>query len=116
MHVVDIAGVAFLEADEADRDLVGQGYVDIALDDMAEIAAGGVELDVIGGAEGRRIWLIGDDADRARLRACAEQRALRTSERLDALDVVEVNIELPQDGRGWLLVEIDADQRLRGRM
>ena len=60
------------------------------------------------------ISVIGDDADGAGLRARAVERALRAGERLDARDVVEVQIEVALDGGDRLFVEIGADARLRG--
>src|SRR5690606_28180244 len=61
--------------------------------------------------ECRGVGLVGDDADRAGLRAGAVQRALRAGERPDACNVVDANVERTLDGRDRLLVEINADAR-----
>ena len=68
---------------------------------------------LVAGRERARIGLVGDDADRARFGARAVQRALRTRERLDARDVVDVDVERALDRGDRLLVEIHADARQR---
>ena len=53
------------------------------------------------------VRLVGDVVDRARLRARAEQRALRARQRLDALDVDQPHVGLLRDRRHRLVVEVD---------
>ena len=75
-----------------------------------------IALHVHARAELGRVGFVGDDAHRARLGACAVERALRALEDLDALNVVDVNVDVAVDGRDRLLVEVLADARLRARM
>ena len=71
-----------------------------------------VDAGVVAGPEALRIGFVGDDADGARLRACAVQRPLWSLQHFDALDVIDVNVYRAVDGRHRLLVEISADARL----
>ena len=95
--------------------LVAQRNVDEAFGEIALVAVGDrVALE----ARSRRrsptwIGLVGDDADRAGLRARAVQRALRARQRFDARDVVHVDVERALDRGDRLLVEILADAGLR---
>ena len=115
--VVDVARVELLPAHEADRRLVRQRDVGKALEHVAERAVPDcVGLHVVAGLEAGRIGLVGDDADRARFRARAEQRPLRPGQRFDARDVVEMDVERTLDCRDRLLVEVDADARQRARV
>ena len=59
--------------------------------------------------------LVGDVAQYARLRAGAEQRALRALEDLDALQVGGVDVEIAARQLRRLLVEVDRDVRERHR-
>ena len=106
--VVDEAGVARREADDADRDVLAERHVDDARDLVALVAVVhgvGVERDVR--LEAGRIRLVRDVTQRPGLRARAVQRALRPGQRLDALDVDEADLGLQRALRQRLLVEVD---------
>ena len=60
--------------------------------------------------------LVGDVAHRAGQRAGAEQRALRTAQHLDAVDVEEVEVRREERQRDHRLVEVDADLLLHARL
>src|SRR5213082_1148338 len=111
--VVDVAAVALRPADQTDRRAAADGDVHEALGDVATLAAQRVTREIVTGLEGGGIRLVGDDAHRAGLRARAVQRALRTGERLHALDVVDVDVERTLDGRDRLLIQVHADARQR---
>ena len=60
------------------------------------------------------VWLVRDELNCARHGACTIERALRTSERLNARHVVHMNIQRTLNGRDGLFIQIHADGRLRG--
>ncbi len=68
-----------------------------------------VALDLVAGAEGPELGLVGDDPEGAGLGACAVEGALRTDQGLDPGDVVDMDVEGAADGGDRLLVQIDAD-------
>src|SRR6185369_13192875 len=75
--VVDETGVMPLPADEAHGSVRGQRDVREALEQVAAAALGHrAAFEVVAGLESGRIGLVGDDANRSRLRARAIQRAL----------------------------------------
>ena len=109
-HVVDPARVLAVPAHDPDRGLLPDRHVDEALGDVARIVpVDHVAFEPVTGVEPRGIGLVRDDADRARLRARAVQRALRTGQRLDPRDVVHVDVEVALDRRDRLLVQVHAD-------
>ena len=109
-HVVDVAGVVLVPADDPQGGEVVHRQVDVTLDAVADVALGdAVDLSVDGGAEVVQVGLFGDQTDRAGLGAGPVKRALRPGQRLDPLHVVDVHVERALDGRDRLLVEIDAD-------
>ena len=117
LDVVDEPAVAARPADHAHGHGVVDGDVDEALGQVTFVAAADrVQFDAVTGIETGRVGLVGDDPDRARLRARTEQRALRARQCLDALDVVDVHVECATDRGDRLLVEVDADARQRGRV
>ena len=117
VDVVDITGIVFFPADQTDRRSRAERYVDHALDHMADAAAiDRVDFGGIRRCKSGRVRLLGDDAHRAGLRTGAVQGALRTSQRLDPLDVVHVDVERALDGGDRLLVKIHADAGPRARM
>ena len=110
LHIVDVAAVMGVPGDEADRHAVVQGDVDQALEGVARAAvADGVHADVVGRREARRVGRVGDDLDRAGLRAGAVEGALRAREGLDPGDVIDMQVERPADGGDGLLVEVGPD-------
>ena len=115
--IVDIAGVVTIPADEAQRRTVADPGVDEALGNAADAAArDAVEFEPHRAIGAAGVGLVGDELDRARHRARAVKRALRPRERLDAREVIGVNVERALDGRDRHFVEIRADGRQRGRM
>src|SRR5439155_7721362 len=58
-----------------------------------------------------QLWLVGDDADRARFARGAVERALRAGQALNPGDVINVDVERAGNGRDRLLIEIEADLR-----
>ena len=113
--VIDPAGLLHLPAHQAHCSLLADGHVDEALGHIAlATVVDGVAFQRIASREARSIRLVGDDADGARLRAGAVQRALRTGQRLDAGDVVQVDVQVALNGGDGLLVEVGAHARLRG--
>ena len=76
-----------------------------AVDLSVEAAFGDVQL-----------WLVGDDADRARFARRPVKRALRAGKAFDARHVVDVDVERSADRRDRLLVEIGPDLRQRSRV
>ena len=116
-HVVDVAGVVFLPANQADRRALGNRRIDEAVEGMPDAAAiYSVGLDGIARGKPGRIGLVGDDADGAGLGTGAVQRALRPGQRFDALDVVDVDVERALDRSDRLLVQVHADAGLRAGM
>ena len=74
--IVDEAGIAFVESDDAQR----RPIVDRGIDHPLQLAAdatrpNAVHLAVDAAVEARMIGLVGDDADRARFGRCTVQRA-----------------------------------------
>ena len=114
-HVVDPARIVLRPTHEPDGRAVAHRDVDEAFGDIAGfVAVDHIAFERIAGREAGRIGRVRDDADGARLRACAIERALRACERLDARDVVQVNVEVTADGRDRLFIQVGADARLRG--
>ena len=94
---VDEAAVLGRVTDEAQCSRVGQRQVDHAFDMEAHLAVGNrvdVEFDIAFELVGVR--LVGDVADRAADRARAEQRALRATQRFDAVQVIKVEVRREQ--------------------
>ena len=114
--VVDEAAVVLGPPHQTDRGVGGERHVDKALGDVAALAAHRVTLQVIAGLEAAEVRLVGDDAHRAGLGAGAVEGALRTRQGLDALDVVDVQVERALDGGDRLLIEVHADARQRTGM
>ena len=113
-HVVDIAGILFIEADDAQRGLLRQRDVDHPF----HLAAGAtlvdlVQLHIHAAVIARGIGLVGDDADRAGFRRGAIERALRAGEAFDAGDVVDVHVKVAADRGDRLFIEIDANRGQR---
>ncbi len=95
--------------DQTDRRAVAHGQVEEAFGDMADAAvADAVELQPVAGGEAGGVGLVGDDAQRAGLRTGAVQRALRAGQRLDAVDVVDVDVQRALDGGDRLFVQVHA--------
>ena len=114
---IDIAAVARVIADRARRELAAERHVDRALDAAAHAAA----VDEVDVAFDQpldlvELRLVGDVADRAADRARAEQRALRAAQRLDAVEIEQVEIGGEQRQRDDAFVEIDADLFLDARL
>ena len=103
-------------AHEANGTALAQRQIHIAFGNVATFAIERAAFEIISGAELRGIRLVGDDADRAGLRACAVERSLRTCERLDSRDVVHVNVERTLNRRNGHLIEILAHGGLRSRV
>src|SRR5437763_13547295 len=95
-------------ADEANCGVTSDGDIHEALRDVAALATERVTRESVARLEGGSVRLVGDDAHRARLRARTVERALRSRERLHALDIVDVDVERTLDGRDRLLIEIHA--------
>ena len=88
------------------RQVQHRGHVGIRIAVRRDAVAG---LDVrLGHVELR---LVGDVADHAGLGAGAEQRALRTFQHLDAIQVGRVDIEVAVGQLSGLVVQIDGDVR-----
>ena len=115
--IVDIPCVVTIPADKTQRRALAERGVDEAFSDAADAAArDAVELEshrTIGAAG---VGLVGDELDRARHRAGAIKRALRPRERLDALQVIGVDVERALNRRDRHFVEIGADGRQRRRV
>ena len=114
---VDEAAVAGQVADGAQGDLVGHRQVHGALHVAAEVvAARQVRVGFERAFVDADLGLVGDVADRAADRARTEQRALRTAQGLDAVQVEQVDVRGEQRQRGHGFVEIDADLLLHARL
>ena len=107
---IDEAAVAGVVSDRAERSVLAQRQIDRALEVAAEIVAINqvdVGLDrTLGHPQPR---LVGDVADRSADRARSEQRALRPAQRLDAVEVEQVEVGGEQRQRDCRFVEIDPD-------
>ena len=95
-NVVDVAAAVVVVNDCAHRHMIGdqrqvqhRGYVRIGIPMRRDSIAG---LDVALGDI--KLGLVRDVPDCARLGACAEQRALRSLEDLDAIQVSGIDIEV----------------------
>ena len=108
-HVVDVAGVLCREADEAQREpVLSDRDVQHRADVVARVALRNArDLRLGPGVEAGGIGLRRDDAQCAGLGAGAVQRALRSAQRLDALDIDEARVGIAPALRDWLLVEIE---------
>ena len=107
-HVVDEAGVLLVPAHQPQRGAVAQRNVHHAFEQITKVAVlDGAGLQVVAGLKARRIGLVGDDANAARLGVGPKQGALRPGQRLDAGDVVNVRVEVAAHCGDGLLVEID---------
>ena len=92
--VVDVAGIMFVPTDQANGRAGRHRYVDHALGGIANAAViDRIDASAVAGGKTAGVGFVGDDAERAGLRAGAVQRALRTGQRLDAGDVVHVDVE-----------------------
>jgi len=85
LEVLEEAVLAFDLADRAQRDLVAERHVDHRIDLLAVIVADFESDRGLGLEDG----LLGGEHHRAAHRVLAEQGALRTLERLDAVEIVE---------------------------
>ena len=116
LAVVDEARTLGFPADQPQRPPVAERHVDHGVEPVRAVVRlvhrriagvhGAVKL---GG-----VRLLVEIADRAALRSFAEQRALRTLQHFDALDVEEVAADLgvrTKCGRHRRAVEVDADRR-----
>ncbi len=114
--IVDIAAVMFVVTDQADRDILVQGNVDEPLGGAAGTAlAELVALEIVSALELARIGLVGDDAQGARQRTGAVERALRARQRLDARQIIGMQVDRAEDRRDRGLVDIEAAARQRAR-
>ncbi len=117
LDVIDVAGVALVPANQPQRRGRTQRDVDESFRDSAGRAVlDRVALQVITCLEAARIGLVGDDADRAGLRAGAVQRPLWPRQHLDPRDIVNVDIERTLNRRDRLLIQIRADAGQRTGM
>src|SRR6185312_15383902 len=92
--IVDVAGLVLIPSDQTDRRRVSQWQIDESLESAARTPVfDEVALDVVGGLEDAELGLVRDDADGAGLRTRPVQRALRARQRLNAGDVVKMQIE-----------------------
>ena len=111
-NVVDVPPVLFVPADHADRRCRIDGYVDVALARVAWAAVCHViGLNVVGSLQYVELRLVRDDTQGPGFGTGAVQCPLRSSQRLDARDVVHMDVEHTLDCRDRLLVQIDADAR-----
>ena len=112
-HIVDIAAIATIPAHRTHRDRVAQRGVDKAFKRPTDAAMRhGVQLTAHLAIKALGIRLVGDDLDRTRHGACAIERALRPSERLNTGDVIDMDVERALNGRDRLFIQIHANGRL----
>ena len=113
--IVDIAAVAAIPCDHAQRRGVRNPRVVEPFGDPAEITAmDAVQLEIHRAVAVLGVGRIGDHLDRARHRACAVKRALRPGQRLDPRKVIGVDIQRALDRGDRHFVEIDPDRGERG--
>ena len=107
--VADIAAIAL----EEHRGAKSNGIIERQVEKAIKAAAAGIGPLAEGGAADIKAGLklvrglVGDEPQRARKRAGAEQRALRTRQRLDPLNVIDVQICRAADGGQRQFVEIE---------
>jgi hypothetical protein len=108
-----------IEADQAQRQLVfDQRRVEHAVVTLPQrVAVGHAGIDHGRGVERIQIRALGENAQRARQRARAEQRALRAAQEFDALHVEQIRVEHRgvADRGDRQLVDIDGDRVLQVR-
>src|SRR5882762_4844686 len=110
--VIDVAAATLVPPDQSHCGALRQRDVHESLYEATRIAmAYQTTLDLVGGLEGARIGLVGDDPQRACLGTGTVQSALRPGQRLDARDVVQVHVYGALDGRDGLLVQVGAHSR-----
>ena len=110
VDVIDIAAVAPVIAHGADRHRVPHRHVDIGLALPAEIAGAiFIGFEIIAELVLAELGLVGDQANRARQRAGAVERALRSGQRLDALQIIGMDIGNLGAGDGDV-VQIETDR------
>ncbi len=116
-EVVEIALLVAVEADRADRQRVADDRdVDHRVVALAEaVRVGQAEIDQRRHVEIVEVGALGQDAHRARQRSRSEQRALRSAQELDALDVEQIGVDHRgvADRRDRQLVDIDRDRALQ---
>ena len=104
-NIVDIAGIAAVEADDPQRHRFRQRRIDHALYPPTDAAVlDRVDFPIDAAREFGGIGPVGDDADSARLRRRAIKRTLWAGEALDAGDVIDMHVERPANGGNRLLV------------
>ena len=118
-HVADVTAITLVEAGHTQRHARAQRHVDEGVD------AAAVRIRALGEAGARNVdaaleavgvRLVGDEPQGARQRTGAIKRALRAREGLDALHVIDVQVNRAGDGRQRNFVDIEGAGRLRAGM
>src|SRR6185369_3614197 len=111
------AGQLVVKADQADRRGVADRHIDHALDCTAELAVGARRgRHFRRAAELRQLRLRSDVTQNAGNRTGTEQRALRTAQHFEALQIEQVEVRREQGNGDRRLVEVHADLRLHARL
>ena len=117
VDVVDVAAAVLVIAHQPDRGVLGERNVHVAFECPAAAAVLPlVGFHVVGGRESGRIGLVGDDAQGAGQGTRPVQGALGSGQRLDARDVVHMDVERPGDGGHRQVVEVQAARRKESRV
>src|SRR6185369_11689171 len=66
--------------------------------------------------EGLELWLVGDVTDRATDRSGPEEGTLRPAQRLNAVQIEQVEVRREQRKRNDAFIEVDADLLLHARL
>ncbi len=93
--LINIAALGVGVGDGAQCKVIGDRPVQYAFELVARVAVfgeGGAQVERAIGT--RRIWLIGDKANVTRLRTRAKQRALRTRQYFDAIEISRIDVKV----------------------
>ena len=112
--IVDISASLVVKRRDAERSILADRQIDVTFGSTAEIAlAEFVALQIDAARDGFGIGGVGDDAQHARQRARAEQRALRPGQRLYPGNIVNVEINCAADRGDWSFIDIERAGRQR---
>ncbi len=107
---IDETGVFGVISDQPERCAIAQRHVDHTLEMAADIAfINGVDIAFYQSPDLAQFGLVGDVANRAADAARAEQRALRTAQGLDAVEIEQVEVGGEERQRDDRFVHVDAD-------
>src|SRR5262249_11120000 len=107
IDVVDVAAGVIVVAHEANRRVLRERNIHEAFERATGVTGfplGG--LDIVAGLKRGGFGLVGDDRYGAGEGAGAIERALRTCQRLDSRDVIDMNVQVTADGGDRYVIDV----------